>query len=506
MIHPRLHRPHFALALSLLAVATLALGLACSTPSKPKGGRTILMSEDDPKTDDESSKAKPRPTVLRTRADDARVGKEASKQVASQIGLLDDAALAAYVQQLGSRLARGVPRSSGYQFKIVDQVEPNAFALPGGYIFLSRGLIALANSEDELACVIGHEITHAARRHSARQQAIERAQPISMPWIRARKLASYSRDMEREADKGGQRLAAASGYDPMGMSTFLRNLERTGRVKLGYTRLPSFFDTHPDTGERVGVNAVGAKEIRWKRDPALGDTRTSYLNRIEGLALGQRPGSGVFEGRLFLHPLLDFQLLFPTGWQTSNSGAAVGATEPRGAAVIYLQADPPAESLEKAAQALFDEAPKGAKMVESKAIAVGSFDGWRLELSFPGNVRAIVTLIDAGEVTFRITGMARMGAIKRFRGRIVATPRSFRRLTPEQKAGLRVTRLRLARARPSERLGELSRRTGNTWNVLDSAVLNGLQSNDRFEGGELVKIALEEAWTPPAAPPPKGTP
>ena len=500
MISTRRHLPRLAIALIL--VALLPAALACSTSSTPKGGRTVLMSEDDTRADAEPAKPKPgrrpKPPVLTTRADDARVGAEASKQVESQVGLLGDPTLAAYIQELGTRLARAVPRSSGYQFKVVDQVEPNAFALPGGFIFISRGLIALANSEDELACVIGHEITHAARRHSARQQAIERAQPISMPWIRAGNLASYSRDMEREADRGGQQIAAASGYDPMGMATFLRDLERTERVRLGYSRLPSFFDTHPGTGERAGVNAVRANEIRWKRDPAHGDTRTSYLERIEGLALGQRPEAGIFEGRHFIHPILDFQLLFPAGWQTANTGGAVGATEPRGDAVIYLEAHPPSASLEQAAQLLLEEAPEGAKMQASQAIAIGGFDAWRLEISFPGRVHAIVTLIDAGEVTYKITGMTKMGAIKRFRGRMLATPRSFRRLTPEQRAGIRVTRLRLVKARPGEQLGELSRRTGNAWNVLDTAVLNGLQSNDRFEGGELVKFALDEAWTPSA--------
>lgn len=500
MISTQRNPPRFGLALCLLAL----LALGCSTSSAPKGSRTVLMSEDDGSaeaaadTKQPKPKQRPKQPVLTTRGDDARVGAEASKQVEASIGLLDDAALSAYIQELGSRLARGVPRSSGYQFKVVDQMEPNAFALPGGYIYISRGLIALANSEDELACVIGHEITHAARRHSARQQALERAQPISMPWIRAGNMASYSRDMERQADEGGQLLAAAAGYDPLGMSTFLRKLERTERVRLGYSRLPTFFDTHPGTGERSGVNAVRAREIRWRRDPALGDTRTSYLDRIEGLVLGQRPEAGIFQGRHFLHPTLDFQLLFPSGWHTSNTGKAVGATEPRGDAVIYLEADAPAETLEQAAQQLLEQAPKGAKLVASQAVAVGGFDAWRLEISFPGRTHAIVTLIDAGEVTFRITGMTRMGAIKRFRGRMLATPRTFRRLTAEQRAGIRVTRLRLAKARPGERLGELSRRTGNTWNVLDTAVLNGLQSNDHFEGGELVKIAVEEPWTPSA--------
>ena len=120
------------------------------------------------------------------------------------------------VQEIGKRLLRSDPsRKFEYEFHIVDQEMPNAFALPGGHIYVSRGLIALANSEDELACVIGHEITHAAKRHAAAMQAHMRTlNPLSMGYIRAAHLASYSRDQERDADRGGQQLAARAGPVP----------------------------------------------------------------------------------------------------------------------------------------------------------------------------------------------------------------------------------------------------------------------------------------------------
>jgi predicted Zn-dependent protease len=175
-------------------------------------------------------------TVLYTEYDDVRVGREGADEVARSIGVIEDSDLDAYVNEIGQKLLRGVPRRSfQYQFKVVDQFEPNAFALPGGYIFISRGLLVLANNEDEMANVIGHEITHAARRHAAVQQALARhSNPLSPPWTRMAELASYGRDMEREADRGGQMLAAAAGYDPMGMSTFLKSLgqmEKRSRLR-----------------------------------------------------------------------------------------------------------------------------------------------------------------------------------------------------------------------------------------------------------------------------------
>jgi predicted Zn-dependent protease len=183
-----------------------------------------------------SKQSKKKRTILMTEYDDARVGKEQSAGVAVQMGVLDDSALTAYVSEIGHKLLRGVPRRGfNYEFSVVDQEEPNAFALPGGYIFISRGLLALTNNEDELACVIGHEITHAAHRHAASQQALAK-RSYAMGYIRAAQMASYGRDMERDADKGGQILCAAAGYDPMGLSTFLTSLGASDRVKRLHTR------------------------------------------------------------------------------------------------------------------------------------------------------------------------------------------------------------------------------------------------------------------------------
>jgi predicted Zn-dependent protease len=500
MRHPLRHLLWLLCALTLLA-------LGCQTPQPPAGGRTVLLSEDDavaegaaPEEEEKKKKAPPQKApILVTRGDDARVGSEVSKQVEAEIGLVDDPALAAYVQELGSRLARAVPRASNYQFRVVDQVEPNAFALPGGFIFISRGLLALANSEDELANVIGHEITHSARRHSAQQQALSRDQGFSMPWIKAGHMAAYGRDMEREADKGGQQIAAALGYDPMGMSTFLASLAQSERLMRGYSRRSSFFDTHPGTRERAAVNAVRAREIHWQPDPSRGDTHVAYLSRIDGLALAERPEAGMFLGRRFIHPTLDFQLLFPAGWPTSNTGRAVGAQERSGDAVVYLEGAPPAPSLEEASQEVFDDAPDGSQQLSSQAFKIPGFDAWRLEFTFspPGQrIRAMVTLIDAGELSYRITGMVKGRAEERHRSSLVAVPRTFRRLSPEQMANIHVTRVRLVEARSGERLVDLSQRSDNSWSPADTAVLNGRKANETFQGGELVKIARDELWTP----------
>jgi predicted Zn-dependent protease len=468
-------RPLIALV-SVLCCALLAPLTGCSGSSKKKG-RTVLMTE----------------------YDDAHVGAQASIDVASQIGIVENPELSAYVRGIGRKLLRGVPRRSfRYEFKVVDQVEPNAFALPGGYVFISRGLLLLANDEDELACVIGHEITHVDHRHAATQQALSRhGNPLSFGWYKAARNASYSREMERDADIGGQKLCAAAGYDPMGMSSFLRSLEQLGRLRVGYSRNASFFDTHPASRERAASTAARAGEFRWTRDPVLGDTREALLAQTRGLAVGQRPEAGVFQGNVFLHPDLDFQVRFPLGWGLQNAASAVGATSPRGDAAIYLSADLPAGDPQKVAEEWLAKAKEDQKLEveESKAVKVGGIDAWRLKLkgrSPAGMLTSYMTFIPYGEMTWRFTGLTLSRLSDTYAGTMFSVTRSFGPLTEEQRESITIARLETAKAIRGEDLPVVSRRSHNVWELSTLAVYNGLFTNHRFKGGELVKVARDE--------------
>lgn len=457
---------------SAACVLALVTG-ACSSPPKTKGPK--------------------KRTVLMTSYDDSRVGQEAAVDVSAQLGVLDDPELNAYVSEIGRKLLRGLPRRSfRYHFAVVDQTEPNAFALPGGYVFVSRGLLALAVNEDELACVLGHEIVHVNHRHAAAQQGLA-SRGISMPWVRAGKNAAYGRDMERDADKGGQILCAAAGYDPMALSTFLASLGRAERSQLGYARNASFLDTHPGSSERAAVNAVRASEMRWRRDPRLGDLQRSLYAKIEGLPIGQRPEAGVFRGDLFLHPDLDFQIRFPRGWSTSNSNQAVGAAEPRGQAIVFLAADAPRGEPQKIAEEWAEKTRESQPIdiEDSKHVKVGKIDAWRLQVdssSRAGRLSSLVTFIPYRDATWRVTGMSRASEAENFLGRTLSTTRSFRPLDAKERASIVSTKLVIVEARRSESLESLSERTGNTWDLPELALANNVFIDHRFEGGELVKI------------------
>ncbi len=480
---PKNRRLSRLLPVSACAVAWLLAACAPQSPPPRERARTVVLS---------------------TEYDDQRAGEEAYQELQAEIGLLDDPELTAYVQRIGSRLVLHAPqRSFSYQFAIVDQFEPNAFALPGGYIFVSRGLLALANSEDELANVIGHEITHAADRHAAAQQEYARRQnPLALPWILMGRLAAYSRDQEQAADGGGQILAAQAGYDPAAMSEFLKKLGGVERLQTGVSRIPSFAATHPGISERVGDCAARAQTIRWERDPGLPEGREAYLRQIEGLVLGTNPAEGVFDGDRFLHPDLDFHLQFPHGWDYHNRRDSVGAVSPTGDAVIFLKTEG-AERDPKLAAHDFVAAHAeefALQVVRAQPVRIGDIAAFRLEIegtSGGQKLAGLMTFIPYRGLMYRITGVAPVRVIGQYQGRARKAAGSFRPLSVRERASIEKTTLRIVAAVPDEALVTLSKRTGNTWDPQRTAVLNGFLATTRFQGGEAVKIAQSEPYRPP---------
>jgi predicted Zn-dependent protease len=472
------------------AIAVLvALAAACGAPARRPAAR------------------RPTEIVLRSEADDQRAGEDAAKEVEAELGLVEDPPLVAYVNQIGQRLALYAPqRDFEYGFRIVDQEAPNAFALPGGQIYVSRGLLALANTESELANVIGHEIVHAALRHASAQQAVVRSIPGLFRFSAAASIASYSRNQEREADREGQRLAARAGYDPGAMATFLKDLDYTERLELGTSRLPSFFDTHPTTGERVSEASARALAIPWQeRAPIAGDA-AGYLGRIDGLAVGTRASEGVFQRGRFLHSELDLSLRFPEGWETHNTRQAVGAVSPRRDAQVFLEIQGKGEDALAAAQDFLasEEAAGLGLDGPPQPIRLGPIEAVRAVggAQLPGGaVKAHITWIAYRGNVYRLTGLTASHSSDKYAGVFRSVARSFRALTPRERDSIRETRLRIVEARAGESLVEMSERTGNRWNLQQTAVMNDLFADAPLRAGERMKIAVSERYEGAPEPP-----
>lgn len=466
------------IALYLSACAWLVIGAACS--GGPSSGER---------------------SVLGTHRDESRGGREATNEIEDEIGLLGDAELDRYVSGIGERLVLGLKRPLfTYSFQVVNDAQPNAFVLPRGFIYLSRGLLALANNEDELACLLGHELAHAEQGQTARQRVSgERANPLLRAWRRAARNASFSMEMEHRADEGGQRICAAAGYDPMGMATLLTSLRQAERHRFGFSRQLSFLDTHPGLQDRAAINSARAGKISWKRDPRIGDPRAALLDQTEGIDIGQRPQSGVFVEHRFLHPVRDFQIAFPVGWQLSASHRVVGAQSPDSGAIVFLTADQkagdPQSRAEEWLEALDDD---DVRVESSRSVRVGRLPAWRLELRTAGSFRGgrgYATFVPYGEVTYRIIAFAPSRAARGELGRTLTATRSFRRLSPDNRRLIQAHRLRVVKALPGESLADLGPRTNDSWSPTNRALFNALFSNHVFEGGELVKTSRAEAYT-----------
>jgi predicted Zn-dependent protease len=459
-----------ALALLLLAL------LACGSPPPAK---------------DSPPRRKP---SLATPQAEGDVGREAAKQVEAEVGLVEDPALRRYVQAVGARLARNAPGFRyDYRFEIADQAAPNAFALPGGRVYISRGALALTMSEDELANVLGHEIAHVASRHAAAAEQV--AGGALLRTLQFRSLAAYSRDLEKSADRLGQGLAAVSGYDPSGMASFLVGLDRLERLQTGLSREPGFLATHPGTPGRAHEMAQRAGTIQWTRTPTLTANATAYLRQLEGLAVGDDAAQGVFEGPRFLHPELGFTLRFPEGWETVNTPRAVGAIAPDGRMQIVLELAGEGSDLAGAASAWQERSGRGLAIDEAGPVRVAGREAFRLR-GRAGGTNVISTFLPYREKVFQLScagfDRSRLDAL------CTVTTRSFRPMTPELLATVSGLRLALVEARAGETLDALGRRSANAWGAADTAVWNARDPRAALRGGEWIKVAHAEPWSPRA--------
>ena len=456
--------------------------------------------------------------TLISEAHERELGEEESRKVAAEMGLYDDPALGAYVRSVGDRLAAVSPRRDvAYSFQVVDMQEPNAFALPGGYIYVSRGLLALTNDEDELAGIIGHEIGHVAAKHAVR--TVSRAAPISIltgigaavtgivsPVLGsvvggvgglagALVLAPYSRGQEEEADRLGQEMAARAGWDPAGISRSLHALEREEALHGDAPRANSFFATHPPLPRRVADTEARARTLQRNAAAQATATPEQFLRRLDGLAVGPRAADGVFEGPLFLHPGLDFHLRFPAGWKTANARAAVAALAPDQSAMVALELAATSGGPEAALRAF--EQQTGANLSpNAERITIGGLPAVRaggVARTRDGPIGLEITWVALGGKVYRITGMTQPTSFEAMRPAFRETAGSFGALTSAERAAIRETRIRLVRARGGETLSSLLAQAGSVWSLDYAAVANDLDTAALLDP-RLVKVGVSQPY------------
>lgn len=436
------------------------------------------------------------------------MGREADQDVQASIGVYEDPALQRYVDQVGQRLAALSERPDlPWTFRVADDPAVNAFALPGGFIYVTRGLLATLNSEAELAAVMGHEIGHVTARHAVNR--ISRAQlaglGLGIGMILSPELAQfgdlanlglnllflkYSRDDERESDVLGLRYMQNSGYHPDAMVDVFSQLERAS--ELGESkRVPGWLATHPAPEER-GRRAADMIAALPTEARAGTVERETYLRRLDGLVYGQDPRQGFFEEGEFIHPGLRFRLQFPSGWPALNQRQQVIAASPQQDAVLVLTLSqaPTVDAAARSFGASASVRTYGATAGTSHGLPVRVTE---FEALAQNNrvLRGLAMFVQHGRQVYQLVGY---GPRERWAARATAVERSlssFRPLTDPALLASRPDRIDLVTLPQAMTLAEFLRRYPSTIPAQEVGLINEADPDTRLEAGRILKRVVE---------------
>ncbi len=390
-----------------------------------------------------------------------------------------------------------------YQITILNSPVVNAFALPNGRLYVTRGLLALANDTSEIAAVLSHEIAHVTLRHAvarteeqAKSALISQVtetvlnNPVEAALVRDRSkfsLASFSRTQELDADQAGVKVLARAGFDPFGAPRFLTSLGRSGGGSdQNRPSLADMLSTHPSTGERINQALLAARRAS---APGIGESdRVRYLSVIEGIAYGDDPADGVVRGRRFIHGRLGVAFEAPEGFSLENTSQAVLGSSADGNRRLLFDAatTPDGESLEEVLRTTWSDT------IEPGSLATRSVNGLPVAIALSRGKEWSFRLsaIRIGGMTYRLILAARSGSGD-LEGMFERTLASVRQVTAEEARAVRPLRIHLVTAREGDTIETLAERMSSDRAVERFLILNGFDRDDRVKAGERYKIIVE---------------
>jgi predicted Zn-dependent protease len=440
--------------------------------------------------------------MLISESREIEMGRQGAQQVEGSIGLYPDSTLQAYVDEIGRKLAARSERPDlPWRFGVVDDPVVNAFALPGGFIYFTRGILTYFNSEAELAAVMGHEIGHVTARHSAAQ--ISRAQlaqvglglgSVFVPEVAEAGdilgaglgllFLKFGRDDERQADDLGLRYMRRANYDPNEMVDVFTMLGRVSEAA-GGGRIPGWLSTHPapeDRRERI------LAQIQEAPGPATGEVgRDRYLQRIDGVVFGENPRNGFFRGSLFLHPDLEFRFEFPADWQTQNMAQAVAGISPEKDAVIQLTLSDAATPEEAARQFL---GQTGIRTEGTSRTAVNGMTAFRAGFAAEtqqGILRGLAMFIAYEGRVYQILGYTSSQRLPTYESALRRSLESFDRLTDPEALAVQPRRLEIVTLDRAMSFDEFTERYPSTIDRPTLAIINGVGEDERLPAGRKMK-------------------
>jgi predicted Zn-dependent protease len=481
----------------ILVLPLLALAACTVNPATGQQSFTAFMSPDD----------------------EIRVGAREHPKILKEFGgAYEDAALNDYVRRVGQSLARvsELPDLK-FTFTVLNDPKVNAFALPGGYVYITRGLLALADNEAEMAGVLAHEIGHITARHTAQRYSQAVAANIGLTILGVlgqaagapagtgelisfgaqAALQSYSREQELEADLLGVRYMTRVGYSPQGMVSFFDKLDAHTRLEAtiagNATAADQFgiMSTHPRTADRI-EQAIKLARVSAVPNPRF--ERDTYLWRIDGMAFGDDPKQGIRRGREFVHPELGFRFVVPPGFSLFNSPKQVVARGPERSLVIFdMEAEAKARNVGPLTAYLANDWGGRLSVRNVERITINGLDAATGQARIqtrngPMDVR-LVAIRERAERLYRMIFVTPPSLTGPLATELQRTTYSFRRLTREEAAAIRPLRIKIVTANPGDTPQSLaSRMPFETYRLEWFQVLNDLKRGQPLVPGVKVKI------------------
>jgi predicted Zn-dependent protease len=452
--------------------------------------------------------------MLVSESQEIQMGQQYDSQVVATIGLYPDATWQRYIQQLGARLAATSERPNlPWTFRVVNDPAVNAFALPGGFVYVTRGILPYFNSEAQLASVLGHEIGHVTARHTAAEMSKQQLIGLGLAAgsLASSQVAKYagtanqalgilylqfSRDNESQADQLGLRYMHRANYDPREMPAVFVMLDQEGKAAGGGGRLPEWLATHPTPVHRLeAINQQIAALPQNFSGTVV--SRDAYEQRLTGLVFGANPREGYFRGSQFFHPELRFQLAFPEGWTTNNGAQAVMAVSPAQDAVVELS-QATERSADAAARAFLSQPG-----MTSGASGRVSLSGGLLGVSAPfaaatanGTLGGMVLFVEYAGAVYRLVGYAPEARWPTYQATAERTLQSFQRLTDPAMLNVQPQHMAIVTVAGRTTIAQLARERSSPVPAANLAVINQVELETPFASGRLVKWVIGVAQQP----------
>jgi len=451
-----------------------------------------------------------RQLALISEAQEKAIGEASHPEILAEFGMVEDPQLQEYFSRIGLELAGISHRPQlAWKFTVLDTPVVNAFAVPGGYIYLTRGILGHMNNEAEMAGVVGHEIGHVTARHSVTQLSQQQLLGLGLgigsilsPTFRqlgslaetglSVLLLKYSRDHERQSDQLGLQYMSQAGYDPSQVSRFFELFERMSEGE--GERLPNWLSSHPAPPDRVKATSALAEKIKQENAGRQFKVNAEQLmERVDGIVFGDNPREGYVEQGKFLHPDLRFQLDVPQGWKVQNTKSVVTFLEPNGGAAIQLTLVPPksGETPEAVAAAIRNQ--EGVQFIEGDRIQIAGANAYvgryRVQDSQGGIVAVLAAFVPYNKNMYQIAGLTSESAFSTYARSFENTIRGFRQLSDPRILAVQPDRIRVQTAKKGDTLRSISgiQKTSRI-TIEELSLLNRLDPDQPLASGARVKV------------------